>query len=101
MTKAEFKNPYPPMCEWWTGDIRLKAEIELSERLNGGGQASNVTEEELLAPEVRPGSLGRRWSLDGHTAGAASQRSDRISGPAWGAQEGTPSSEGHRHSRRL
>lgn len=37
MTKAEFKNPYPPMCEWWTGDIRLKAETELSERLNGGG----------------------------------------------------------------
>lgn len=59
MIKAEFKNLYPPMCAWWSGEIRLKAETELSKRLNGGGQVSNITEEELLAPEVRPSSLGR------------------------------------------
>lgn len=101
MIKVEFKNLCPPVCAWWSGEIRLKAETKLSERLNGGVQVSNITEEELLAPEVRPSSLGWRWSSDGHTAGAASQSSDRISSPAWGAREGTPASEGNWHSRRL
>lgn len=41
MPKAEFKNLYPPTCAWWwSGDIRLKAETKLPERLNGGRRSS-------------------------------------------------------------